>query len=831
MRTAPAPNLPPIPGMNQGIAIAAGSGGDGDADGNAGDGNDSENASGGSGGDDASADNRSAPDYEKYPTCGTESHPVDVVTGRVFTHPVFDLALPGPLPFLFERSYSSGASEEDQGLGFGRAHSLGWFVEVHPRRVTVWSGRGVAVRFPLPEIGHSLTGDWGWVLRRDNWGYAVDTGDGTWRIFSVSEDEGKRFRLSAIDDRNKNRIALTYDDGQLVEIVDSGARVIRLASTKEKRIARISVRNAETNGQWIAFASYEYDSGGRLVRVTDADGHSWRYEYDEHNRLLRDTDRAGLTFCFRYDEKDRGIEAWGEYSGKRDPSLADDLPKVLADGRTRAKGIYHRKFDYHARGFTEVTDTTEHRRYVGNKKGQLDKAVTGGGVTTSKYDDRGFEIEKTDATGATWRWFRDERGRVLEEVDPLGRTRRFERDPYGMTVRVTDAAGGVTTIARDQSGNFQVGRDATGAITQVACDERGLHTAVTDATGATTGYRYDACGNLVEMVQPNGGKWAFTFDAFGRRLSTTDPAGAQTRYVYSNRGDLVAVYDAAGGVTRYGYDGEQHVTQVVTPQGHASQLVWGGFHKLAARRDPNGNVVRLAYSREGELLAIHNEREEVHRLRYDTAGHLIGEETFDGRKLRYRRDAAGRIIKIENGAGEIRELKWDLAGQLVERKLPDDSTDTFEYDARGLLVTAASGAGVFRFEHDAIGRVVREMQKVGGVEHWVTVSYDGAGNRIGRSTSLGHTEQVQRDSMGARMLTVLDEQWMRDMIKSGRRICDIGDQDEGKPAIPKGDPDFCGMEHGVLTKAGYTKSQIGTVAWTDPGGAAHSAPLYEWKKP
>ncbi|HEY8091294.1 MAG TPA: RHS repeat-associated core domain-containing protein [Polyangiaceae bacterium] len=326
-------------------------------------------------------------------------------------------------------------------------------------------------------------------------------------------------------------------------------------------------------------------------------------------------------------------------------------------------------------------------------------------------------------------------------------------------MQLTDQAGNVTTIRRDQRGNFVVGQDPAGAITQVVCDDRGLYTAVTDPTGATMRYAHDAQGNLVEMVQPNGGKWAFTYDAFGRRLSTKDPAGAETRYAYSNRGDLLAVTDPAGGVTRYSYDGEGHVTQIWSPKGHSTQLTWGGFHQLSARRDPNGNVVRLAYSREGELVAIHNEREEVHHLTYDPAGRLVGEETFDGRKIRYRNDAAGRLVRVENGAGEIRELVYDLAGQLVERKLPDDTSEAFEYDARGLLIGATNGAGMFRFERDAVGRIVREMQKVGGVEHWVAVTYDAAGNRVSRQTSLGHTERMQRDAMGSRLLTVLDEDY------------------------------------------------------------------------
>ena len=46
MRSAPAPDLLPIPGMNQGTAVAAGDGGSGGDDGSGGDGNDKEGAKG-----------------------------------------------------------------------------------------------------------------------------------------------------------------------------------------------------------------------------------------------------------------------------------------------------------------------------------------------------------------------------------------------------------------------------------------------------------------------------------------------------------------------------------------------------------------------------------------------------------------------------------------------------------------------------------------------------------------------------------------------------------------------------------------------------------------
>ncbi|WP_437667053.1 DUF6531 domain-containing protein [Sorangium sp. So ce1182] len=53
------------------------------------------------------------------PSCvpGTVSPPIDVVTGRVFTHAIPICALPGPLQFVWERSYSSAIADRDAGFG------------------------------------------------------------------------------------------------------------------------------------------------------------------------------------------------------------------------------------------------------------------------------------------------------------------------------------------------------------------------------------------------------------------------------------------------------------------------------------------------------------------------------------------------------------------------------------------------------------------------------------------------------------------------------------------------------------------------------------------
>lgn len=758
-RTAPAPNIPPIPGMCPSVALLAG-GGDagGGGGGSAGDGSGDNNAGAGKGGENPEADGRGAPDYQKYPECGYASHPVDVVTGRAFTHPVVDLALPGPLELELRRMYSSKTAHLDVGLGYGWAHTFGWRVEVKRRSIVVWNEQGIAVDFPMIRQGDEVIGPWGWVLRREAWGFAVDADDGVWHLFSEPDPRQAGFHLlTAVEDRNRNRISLTYDEGRLCEIKDSAGRVVRVGVTREGRIASFSVQNAISQGQWVAFATYTYDERGDLVAVTDADGFTARFEYDEDHRLTLDQDRAGLTFHFVYDREGRCVESWGDYPGKRDPSLAEGLPRYLHDGQTVAKGIHHCRFEYGADGFSEVVDSTQSRRFFGNKHGTLDKSVTATGVMTATYRDDGHLLSRTDGLGATTSFDLDARGRVIKIVDPLGRVTTLDRDAAGLIVHITDAGGGTTAMHRDRFGNVTAVTDAAGRTTTYTYDARGLVESIVDPNGARTTCVNDEAGNVTTVTQPNGGAFRYTHDRFGRRTSRTDPLGATTRYAYSNRGDLISMTDAIGGVTRYAYDGEGHLVAVIDPKGQRTELGWGGYHCVTTRRNAAGGELHLRYDREGQLIELHDERGAVHTLSYDPGGKLVGEKTFDGRSLGYRNDAAGRPIQMRDGEGRKTVLKYDLAGQVIERELPDGTKEAYEWSPIGDLIGARLDGVEIILERDELGRIVRERQIVDDDEATVESTWDATDARASRRTSLGHAETITRDAMGVRTATALGE--------------------------------------------------------------------------
>jgi RHS repeat-associated protein len=617
----------------------------------------------------------------------------------------------------------------------------------------VWTDEGISVDFPLLREGEEHLGPWGWLLRRDAGGYVLDKDDGLRWIFGSAAGEDGEWRLSAVEDRCRNRISLAYDGGRLVEIQDSVGRRVRLTRGAKGRVGAVEVLNAASQGRWVAFERYDYDDGGRLVTATDPEGYARTYAYDERNLMLRHTDRVGLSFHYRYDREGRCVETWGDRDGKPDPSLAEGLPEYLADGETRAKGIYHRKIDYMPNGYREVATSRQVRRYFTNQHGLVDKVVDAGRVVSATYDERGFQVGETNELGATKRFERDGRGRLVAETDALERVLRWERDGQGEIVKVTDPAGFSTEITRDARGLPVLVKDPAGAIKRFACDERGLTSEVHHAGGAVARMAYDVHGNLVSVVDRRGGAWQLAYDWFGRITSVIDPLGAITRYQRSARGEVIAETGPIGATARWSHDGEERPIEITDPAGRTAHLTWGGFHWLHQVVDATGRFARARFGRDGEPLEVENARGEKHHFAYDAAYRLVEERFFDDRVIRYRHDAAGQQTRIQPEGGAPVDYTYDPAGQVLSREV-EGRREVYTHDVRGFLESVTGPEARVAFERDPMGRIIREIQSMpDGTSCAIDVAYDAEGRPVGRRTSLGHTLSLERgqDERAARV--------------------------------------------------------------------------------
>jgi len=198
-RTAPIPNIPAIPGMNPGVFVMGGGGaggggsGPGKKGGAGGQGADGENGGSGAEGGGKGADSCGA---GSGGTCPNPAHgsgngttagdPVDPMTGRVYTTPASDLALPGTIPLIIARSYSTSLIWEDVGLGHGWTHSLAWAIDEARRTLRVREPGANTTIAPKPDEDGSVRLPCG-LVRRHAWGYSI-TAKGLLYTFAEQRD-------------------------------------------------------------------------------------------------------------------------------------------------------------------------------------------------------------------------------------------------------------------------------------------------------------------------------------------------------------------------------------------------------------------------------------------------------------------------------------------------------------------------------------------------------------------------------------------------------------------------------------------------------------------
>ncbi|WP_437285704.1 RHS repeat-associated core domain-containing protein [Sorangium sp. So ce406] len=717
-RTAPVPNIPAIPGMNPGVFVMGGGAGGGGSGGRGGNGAGGDQGAGGkNGGNGAQGGGRNAgscgqgsgggcPNPTHGGGGGTQAgHPIDPVTGRVYTLAVTDMALPGAFPLVIERAYSSAQRDLDYGLGHGWNHSLGWrVIELRRRRVRVVTATALACEGRCPDEGETVKLPVG-LLTRTRDGYFLKADDGITRVFEHAFAIDNELRLSALLDRNGNQARLFYENGTgpLQFVNDSVGRLLRVRRHRDGRIAAFEVKNASARGAWTSFRTYEYDDRGDLVAARDALGHAMTFAYDADHRLVLERWPTGLEVHYRHDNHGRCVETWCNDPDER-ALLAESVPETLVDG-SRAKGFLHAKIEYGA-GENNVITSRALRRVEANAFGKADRIVWAGQVHDNAFDESGELVGYRDGLGRAWRM--GEAGGVYRVVDPLGRATEYVYDDRGNVVTTRGPDGLETQHARDPNGNLIYLSDAMGPVASFRYDERGCLVHAETEGGGETSMRYDALCNRVEIVEPDGGTRALRYDFLGRLVEMRDEKGGVHRWIYDAMGRVVEHCSPLGARTFMSYDEAGRFNGERDADGRWYRLVYAGLREVIAVERSDGSRVSYAYDRELDMVRIVNEEGDVHTIERDLEGRILSERTFDGRTLRYRNDRAGRLSRITFDDGEFVELTYDDLDRIIGRAFSDDTFHKLEYDERGRVLLFETEAVRTQYAYDARGRCVRE---------------------------------------------------------------------------------------------------------------------------
>jgi RHS repeat-associated protein len=647
--------------------------------------------------------------------CFLTGHPVDVATGRVLTGHV-DFCLRGPIPFKCERIYYSASTYRGP-LGHGWHHSFDQHLTVREDAIFLRAEDGREIEFDYIEEGETTHNPVeNLTLERQRDGFIVWASLGMILSFARQRSDGV-FRLTAIKDQNGNTLQLRYELDRLVSVTDSRGRVIHFVNDALGRLVALKAPPPTGIGEHVTVARFEYDLAGDLVAAFDAQGKAFRYVYRNH-LLVKETNRNGLSFHFAYDEYEPHgwcVRTWG-------------------DG-----GIYDHKLTYRKTAHITVVENSLGAKttYLCNSAGLVSTVIDPiGGKTKYEWDDCCRKVVETDPLGRTFKYTYDAQGNTTELVDPIGNATRFEYNPHGVGTVLIDPTGARWERILDARGNLVATVDPLGTRISYRRDSTGRITDVLLPEGRDEHYRFvskRAGQETTVYTDSNGCSSEYTRDAWERLIRYTDALGREVEYTYNLAGKIISMRLPNGALHRSEYDPEGNRVREINGDGKVTTFRYADMNRLVERVDARGNRVQFEHDTEGRLIRVVNESGESYELTRNQAGHVIATTGFDGRRCHFRVNQAGEVDAVTDSTGRPTTFERDGLGRVIVKKTSDGETAAFEFDGFGRMTSATNAHREIRWERDALGRVLREIQG----DLTVEMAYDPVGRRRQRLVQTG----------------------------------------------------------------------------------------------
>ncbi|EMD1552924.1 RHS repeat protein [Escherichia coli] len=703
-------------------------------------------------------------------------NPVNPVLGAKVLPGETDIALPGPLPFILSRAYSSYRTRTPAPVGvFGPGwkapfdirlqirdeglilnDSGGRSIHFEPlfpgeisysRSESLWLARGgVAAQHssqPLSALWQVLPED---VRLSPHVYLATNSLQGPWWILSWPErvpgaDEvlpppppAYRVLTGVVDGFGRtltfHRAAKGDVAGAVTGVTDGAGRRFHLALTTQAQRAEAFRKQRAT--------SLSSPASPRSV---------------SSSQVFPDTLPAGTEYGV-----DNGIRLEAVWL-THDPAYPDELPTApLARYTYTAGGELRAVYD---RSGTQVRGFTYDAEHAGR---MVAHHYAGRPESRYRYDDT---------------------GRVTEQVNPEGLDYRFE---YGQDrVTITDSLNRREVLYTEGEGGLKrvVKKEhADGSITRSEYDEAGRLKAQTDAAGRRTEYRlHMASGKLTSVILPDGRTVRYGYNSQRQVTSVTYPDGLRSSREYDEKGRLTAETSRSGETTRYSYDdpASELPTGIQDATGSTKQMAWSRYGQLLAFTDCSGYTTRYEYDRYGQQIAVHREEGISTYSSYNPRGQLVSQKDAQGREIRYEYsaagdltatispdgkrstiaydkrgrpvsvteggltrsmgyDAAGRITVLTNENGSQSTFRYDPVDRLTEQRGFDGRTQRYHYDLTGKLTQSEDEGLITLWHYDASDRITHRTVNGDPAEQW---QYD----EHGWLTTLSHTSEGHRVSV------------------------------------------------------------------------------------
>ncbi len=509
----------------------------------------------------------------------------------------------------------------------------------------------------------------------------------------------------------------------------------------------------------------EYDSAGRLIKQTDAAGHSVQiahregaagegeqtvkdrnggattYRYDAHGNVTQITDAAGGITRHQYDANDN------------ETAVTDPL------GRTT-----RREYDAYGNVTRETDPLGRQSSTVYDASGNVTEQRQPGGLNTLYgYSGAGELASLTQPGGGVSHLNYTPKGSLLSLSDPLGRVTRYGYALTGGALQLasqTAPDGAQTTYTRDAQGRIsaqstairlQAGQAAQEAQSRTAHDAQGRITAQTDPLGHITRSDYNAAGDLIKQTSPLGLATVHRHDALGRTVRTEHPDGLIDSWAWDSEGRQTRHCEAASGAnsglcTQTRYDALGRAIETVDAAGGISRNQYDAAGQLTESQDALGRKTRYEYDAAGRIVKTTDPLGHSQRTAYSEAGQIASITAADGKQTAYDYDSAGRKVRTRWPGGAVSSAAYDAAGQKTADTDETGHSQSYAYDSAARLIqtTLPSGAAT-RYEWNEAGQLLSQTDALGRTTRY---GYDLGGRRTSRRLPDGSQETNTHDADG-----------------------------------------------------------------------------------
>ena len=711
--------------------------------------------------------------------------PVNPLLGAKVLPVETDLALPGPLPFILFRAYSSYRTRTPAPVGvFGPGWKAPFDIrlQIRDEGLILNDSGGRSIHFePLfpGEISYSRSEAF-WLARggvlKQHKGHPLAR---LWRALPEAVRLSPHTYMMAVSTTGQWLI-LGWPERvpEADEVPPPEPPAYRVLTGVVDGFGRSLIFHREAAGEL----------AGEITGVTDGAGRRF------HLALSTQAQRAE---AFR---KQR-VTSLSSPAGPRSVSSSQVFPDTLpagteygADNGIRLEAVWLT----HDPAYPDEQPTAPLARYTYTASGEL-RAVydrSGTQVRGFTYDAEhaGRMVAHHYAGRPESRYRYDDTGRVTEQVNPEGLDYRFE---YGESrVIITDSLNRREVLYTEGEGGLKrvVKKEhADGSITRSEYDEAGRLKAQTDAAGRRTEYRlHMASGKLTSVILPDGRTVRYGYNSQLQLTSVTYPDGLRSSRKYDRQGRLAEEISRNGNITRWFYDSSRSGLPCAVEDGTGvrRRITRNRYGQLQAFTDCSGYATRYEYDRYGQQIAIHREEGISTYSSYNPRGQLVSQKDAQGRETRYEYSAAGdltatispdgkrstieydkrgRPVSVTEG-GLTRSMGYDAAGRITTLTNENGSQSTFLYDPVDRLTEQRGFDGrTQRYQYDLTGKLTQSED-----EGLITLWHYDASDRITHRTVNGDpAEQWQYDGHG----------WLRDIshLSEGHRVAvHYGYDDKGR---------------------------------------------------